>query len=31
MKGSDKEIINDSGLGTFSKKEQGMEIIFWQI
>jgi hypothetical protein len=25
MKGGDKEIVDDGGLGTFSKKERGIE------
>jgi hypothetical protein len=31
MKGADKEIGDGGGLGTFSKKELGMEKIVWQI
>jgi hypothetical protein len=31
MKGCGEQIVDVGGLGTFSKKERGMEIIFWQI
>jgi hypothetical protein len=31
MKGDEAEIVDVGGLGTFSKKERGMEIIFCEI
>jgi hypothetical protein len=30
-KSGDEETVDVGGLGTFSNKELGMEIIFWQI